>query len=67
MGIRPHPAEVKTREELIAELLQLEEFEQMENDVMDPKRKRSFPGNNAPLDRLSVGSMETNQGTNKHR
>lgn len=67
MGIQPHPAEVKAREELTVKLLQLEQLERMENDVTDPKRKRSFPGNNAPLDRLSVGSMETNQGTNKQR
>lgn len=67
VGIQPHPAEVKAREELTAKLLQLEHFERMENDVTDPKRKRGFPGNKAPLDRLSVGFMETTQGTNKRR
>uniref|UniRef100_A0A3Q2PZ01 Uncharacterized protein n=1 Tax=Fundulus heteroclitus TaxID=8078 RepID=A0A3Q2PZ01_FUNHE len=36
-----------------------------ENDVTEPKRKRSFPGNNAPLDRLSVNSMEARQGKKK--
>uniref|UniRef100_A0A8C9ZYG9 Osteocrin n=1 Tax=Sander lucioperca TaxID=283035 RepID=A0A8C9ZYG9_SANLU len=52
-------------EELTAKLLRLDDLVRLENDVMEPKRKRSFPGNNAPLDRLSVSSMETKQGTSK--
>ncbi|XP_035798295.1 osteocrin isoform X2 [Amphiprion ocellaris] len=62
---RPRPRGVKVGEELTAKLLRLDDLVRMENDVMEPKRKRSFPGNNAPLDRLSVSSMETKQTTNK--
>nr|XP_019966385.1 PREDICTED: osteocrin [Paralichthys olivaceus] len=65
-AFRFRPGGVKRdREELTAKLLLLENLVRMENDVMEPKRKRSFPGNNAPLDRLSVSSMETKQATNK--
>ncbi|XP_049433609.1 osteocrin [Epinephelus fuscoguttatus] len=63
--LRPRPGGVKAGEELTAKLLRLDDLVRMENDVMEPKRKRSFPGNNAPLDRLSVSSMEIKQGTNK--
>ncbi|XP_030008451.1 osteocrin [Sphaeramia orbicularis] len=56
---------VKAGEELTAKLLRLDHLVRMENDVMEPKRKRSFPSNSAPLDRLSVSSMETKQGSNK--
>ncbi|XP_039676403.1 osteocrin [Perca fluviatilis] len=64
-ALRPCPGAVKAGEELTAKLLRLDDLVRMENDVMEPKRKRSFPGNNAPLDRLSVSSMETKQGTSK--
>ncbi|XP_027135946.1 osteocrin [Larimichthys crocea] len=64
-GLRPRPRGVKTGEELTAKLLRLDELVRMENDVMEPKRKRSFPGNNGPLDRLTVNSMETKQATSK--
>ncbi|KAM6988265.1 osteocrin [Tautogolabrus adspersus] len=64
-ALRPRHREIKTGEELTAKLLRLDDLVRMENDVMEPKRKRSFPGNNAPLDRLSVSSMETKQTTNK--
>ncbi|XP_033487934.1 osteocrin [Epinephelus lanceolatus] len=63
--LQPRPGAVKAGEELTAKLLRLDDLVRMENDVMEPKRKRSFPGNNAPLDRLSVSSMEIKQGTNK--
>ncbi|XP_068560891.1 osteocrin [Cebidichthys violaceus] len=53
---------VKAGEELTTKLLRLDDLVRMENDVMEPKRKRSFSGTNAPLDRLSVSSMETKQG-----
>uniref|UniRef100_A0A3P9NN55 Osteocrin n=1 Tax=Poecilia reticulata TaxID=8081 RepID=A0A3P9NN55_POERE len=54
---------MKPRLELSAKLLRTDDLMMMmENDVTEPQRKRSFPGNNAPLDRLSVGSMETRQG-----
>ncbi|XP_008285447.1 osteocrin isoform X2 [Stegastes partitus] len=62
---RSRPRGVKVGEELTAKLLRLDDLVRMENDVMEPKRKRSFPGNNAPLDRLSISSMETKQATNK--
>ncbi|CAI5692574.1 osteocrin isoform X1 [Oreochromis niloticus] len=60
------PVGVKVGEELTAKLLQSDHQMRMENDVMEPKRKRSFPINNVPLDRLSISSMETKQqGSNK--
>ncbi|XP_030599967.1 osteocrin [Archocentrus centrarchus] len=62
---QPRPAGVKVGEELTAKLLLLDHEMRMENDVMEPKRKRSFPVNNIPLDRLSISSMETKQGSNK--
>ncbi|XP_038548581.1 osteocrin-like [Micropterus salmoides] len=64
-ALRLRPRVVKTGEELTAKLLRLDDLAPLENDVMEPKRKRSFPGNNAPLDRLSISSMETKQATNK--
>uniref|UniRef100_UPI0037E8DE78 osteocrin n=1 Tax=Semicossyphus pulcher TaxID=241346 RepID=UPI0037E8DE78 len=64
-ALRPRLRGVKAGEELTAKLLRFDDLVRMENDVMEPKRKRSFPGNNAPLDRLSVSSMETKQATNK--
>ncbi|XP_027901165.1 osteocrin isoform X1 [Xiphophorus couchianus] len=61
-----HPGRMKPRLELSAKLLQTDNLVMMmENDVTEPKRKRSFPGNNAPLDRLSMSSMETRQGKKK--
>lgn len=66
-GLRLRHGGTKAGEELTAKLLRLDDLVRMENDVMEPKRKRSFPGNNAPLDRLSVSSMETKQATNKQR
>ncbi|KAM7398786.1 hypothetical protein PAMP_018097 [Pampus punctatissimus] len=63
--LRPHPGGAKAGEELTAKLLRLDHLVRMENDVMEPKRKRSFNGNNVPLDRLSISSMETKQGSNK--
>uniref|UniRef100_A0A3Q3AXP8 Uncharacterized protein n=1 Tax=Kryptolebias marmoratus TaxID=37003 RepID=A0A3Q3AXP8_KRYMA len=42
--------------ELTAKLLRMDVVMEMENDVMEPKRKRSFPGNDAPLDRLSINN-----------
>ncbi|XP_069029192.1 osteocrin [Embiotoca jacksoni] len=61
----PHHGGMKAGEELTVKLLRLDDLVRMENDVMEPKRKRSFPGNNTPLDRLSVSSVETKQGTKK--
>ncbi|KAM9318547.1 osteocrin [Pholidichthys leucotaenia] len=64
-GLRHHHGGPKAGEELTEKLLQLDDLTRTENDVMEPKRKRSFPSNGAPLDRLSVSSMETKQGTTK--
>ncbi|XP_041797372.1 osteocrin [Chelmon rostratus] len=64
-GLRPRSEGMKTGEELTAKMLRLDDLVRKENDIMEPKRKRSFPGNNAPLDRLSISFMETKQGTNK--
>lgn len=66
-GLRPRSEGMKTGEELTAKMLRLDDLVRKENDIMEPKRKRSFPGNNAPLDRLSISFMETKQGTNKQR
>uniref|UniRef100_UPI003AAD79EA osteocrin n=1 Tax=Centroberyx gerrardi TaxID=166262 RepID=UPI003AAD79EA len=60
--------EQKAGEELTAKLLLLDHLVRMENDVIEPKRKRSFSSNNnTPLDRLSISAMETKQATNKQR
>ncbi|XP_070827254.1 osteocrin [Chaetodon trifascialis] len=64
-GLQPRPRGLKAGEEPMTKLLRLDVLARAENDVMEPKRKRSFPGNSAPLDRLSISSMETKQGTNK--
>uniref|UniRef100_A0A3P8WF72 Osteocrin n=1 Tax=Cynoglossus semilaevis TaxID=244447 RepID=A0A3P8WF72_CYNSE len=64
VALRPNPAGVK-RERGAAKLLRMDDLVRMENDVMEPKRKRSFPGNSSPLDRLSVSSMDSKQPTNK--
>nr|XP_020478350.1 osteocrin [Monopterus albus] len=63
--LQPHPGGVKEGEELTAKLRRLDNLVRMENVVMEPKRKRSFFSSNAPLDRLSISSMETKQATNK--
>ncbi|XP_026219318.1 osteocrin [Anabas testudineus] len=63
-SFRPRPREAKQGETLPVKLFRLDDLVKMENDVMEPKRKRSFPGN-APLDRLSISSMETKQTANK--
>ncbi|KAG7252885.1 hypothetical protein CRUP_016415, partial [Coryphaenoides rupestris] len=43
----------------------LDQLVRMENEVMEPMRKRSFPGGNLPLDRLSISVMENKQASNK--
>ncbi|KAJ0021777.1 hypothetical protein NQD34_009267 [Periophthalmus magnuspinnatus] len=64
-GSRPETRldSVKKGEGLMEKLLRLDDMHSKENDVMEPKRKRGFSGNSAPLDRLSVGgsSMESKQ------
>ncbi|XP_068173869.1 osteocrin [Antennarius striatus] len=63
LGLRPRQRGMKVGEELTAKLLRFNDLVRMENDVMEPKRKRGFPGDIPPLDRLSVSSMETKSGT----
>ncbi|MEE6517663.1 hypothetical protein FKM82_028025, partial [Ascaphus truei] len=59
-GVRPHSvsSEEKSAAGLAAKLLLLDELVSLENDVIETKKKRSFPGLGSPLDRLSAGSME---------
>nr|XP_040050517.1 osteocrin [Gasterosteus aculeatus aculeatus] len=52
---------------LKAKLFRLEDPRVTEKEVMQPKRRRSFSGTNAPLDRISAGAMETQQGGAKQR
>jgi len=66
-AFRRHHGGMKPGQELKAKLLRLDDLMRMENDVMEPKRKRGFPGNSAPLDRLSISSMEKKQGSSKQR
>uniref|UniRef100_A0A3Q2EIV7 Osteocrin n=1 Tax=Cyprinodon variegatus TaxID=28743 RepID=A0A3Q2EIV7_CYPVA len=47
---------------LLVKLLQTDDLMMIKNNLVEPKRKRRFPGNSAPLDRLSMGSMENRQG-----
>ena len=61
---RPSGGE-KAREKMSEKLLLLDRLVRMENDVMEPKRKRSFPGGNTPLDRLSISGMDTKQASKK--
>ncbi|KAJ3590884.1 hypothetical protein NHX12_008832 [Muraenolepis orangiensis] len=61
----PHPQ--KAREEMSEKLLFLDHLVRMENDVIEPKRKRSFPGGNTPLDRLSISAMDTKQASSKRK
>ncbi|XP_058890279.1 osteocrin-like [Acipenser ruthenus] len=50
--------EEKVASDLTAKLLLLNKLVSLENDVMETKRKRSFPGFGTPLDRLSLSTME---------
>ncbi|XP_063297150.1 osteocrin isoform X2 [Pelobates fuscus] len=51
-------SEEKSAADLAAKLLLLDELVSLENDVIETKKKRSFPGFGSPLDRLSAGSIE---------
>ncbi|XP_073674598.1 osteocrin [Garra rufa] len=48
-----------------AKLLLHDQLVQLENEVIETKRKRSFPGSNTPLDRLSISTMDPK--SNKQR
>ncbi|MGH0151650.1 UNVERIFIED_CONTAM: hypothetical protein FKN15_028866 [Acipenser sinensis] len=58
MGSRSVSGEEKVECDLTAMLLLLDKLVRLENDVMETKRKRSFPGFSTPLDRLSLSTME---------
>ncbi|KAM4693115.1 osteocrin [Discoglossus pictus] len=58
VGSRSVSSEEKSAADLAAKLLLLDELVSLENDVIEPKKKRSFPGFGSPLDRISAGSME---------
>ncbi|XP_078522811.1 osteocrin [Lissotriton helveticus] len=51
-------SEEKAATDLVAKLLLLDELVSLENDVIETKKKRSFPGFGTPLDRLSAASTE---------
>ncbi|XP_077146422.1 osteocrin isoform X1 [Ranitomeya variabilis] len=44
--------------DLAAKLLLLDELVSLENDVIETKKKRSFPGFGSPLDRISASTTE---------
>ncbi|XP_068137293.1 osteocrin isoform X2 [Hyperolius riggenbachi] len=44
--------------DLAAKLFLLDELVSLENDVIETKKKRSFPGFGSPLDRISSGSSD---------
>ncbi|XP_069068879.1 osteocrin [Pleurodeles waltl] len=60
LGTDSHSAssEEKAATDLVAKLLLLDELVSLENDVIETKKKRSFPGFATPLDRLSASSTE---------
>ncbi|XP_056330129.1 osteocrin [Danio aesculapii] len=57
--------EQKTSGGVSAKLLLHDQLVRLENDVIETKRKRSFPGSNTPLDRLSISTMDPK--SNKQR
>ncbi|KAK2880806.1 hypothetical protein Q8A67_018074 [Cirrhinus molitorella] len=57
--------EQKTSGSVNAKLLLHNQLVRLENDVIETKRKRSFPGSNTPLDRLSISTMDPK--SNKQR
>ncbi|XP_042312369.1 osteocrin [Sceloporus undulatus] len=58
MGHPSPSSEEKSAADLAAKLLLLDELVSLENDVIETKKKRSFSGFGAPLDRLSAGSVD---------
>ncbi|XP_004713457.1 osteocrin [Echinops telfairi] len=55
---QPTVRKEKPATELAAKRLLLDEIMTLENDVIETKTKRSFPGFGSPLDRLSAGSVD---------
>ncbi|KAI2656403.1 Osteocrin [Labeo rohita] len=64
-GVQRGQTEQKTSGAVNAKLLLHDQLFRLENDVIEPKRKRSFPGSNTPLDRLSISTMDPK--SNKQR
>ncbi|XP_032633264.1 osteocrin [Chelonoidis abingdonii] len=60
LSMEAHSAssEEKSATDLAAKLLLLDELVSLENDVIETKKKRSFPGFGSPLDRLSASSVD---------
>ncbi|XP_067417112.1 osteocrin [Emydura macquarii macquarii] len=60
LGMEAHstPSKEKSAADLAAKLLLLDELVSLENDVIETKKKRSFPGFGSPLDRLSASSVD---------
>ncbi|XP_048121160.1 osteocrin [Alosa alosa] len=58
---RGRPVEPKSPEGITAKLLLLDQQVALENDVIETKKKRSFPGSNTPMDRLSISTMDNNK------
>ncbi|XP_024070223.2 osteocrin [Terrapene carolina triunguis] len=60
VGMEAHStsSEEKSATDLAAKLLLLDELVSLENDVIETKKKRSFPGFGSPLDRLSASSVD---------
>ncbi|XP_070983238.1 osteocrin isoform X1 [Oncorhynchus clarkii lewisi] len=57
-GLQARSSEQKAAGALTAKLLLLDHLDRLENDVIETKMKRSFPGSNTPLDRLSISTMD---------
>ncbi|XP_067307753.1 osteocrin [Pseudorasbora parva] len=64
-GVQQGQTEQKTSGAVSAKHLLHDQLVRLENDVIETKRKRSFPGSNTPLDRLSISSMDPK--SNKQR
>ncbi|NWI14340.1 OSTN protein, partial [Crypturellus soui] len=59
MGTPPAASEEKLAVDLSAKLFLLDELVSLENEVAETKKKRSFPGFGAPIDRISSSSVDT--------
>uniref|UniRef100_A0A3P8ZLD3 Osteocrin n=1 Tax=Esox lucius TaxID=8010 RepID=A0A3P8ZLD3_ESOLU len=57
-ALHARSTEQKAAGDLTAKLLFLDHLVRLENNLIETKRKRSFPGSNIPLDRLSISTMD---------
>ncbi|KTF80652.1 hypothetical protein cypCar_00024869 [Cyprinus carpio] len=64
-SVQPGQTEQKTSGAVNAKLLLHNQLVRLENDVIETKRKRSFPGSNTPLDRLSISTMDPKSNKQK--